>query len=171
MGGPVASPQMTLTGMRLAFDQAVEQALAPGFTFPVATLPVIAVLKMAAYIDRPSNRISDLHDWAHVLHHYPDPDDEFSSLLFTDRVIELELNHVEAAAFLLGRDIASIVSDAERVLIDAFIRKLRDDEDADHAQLHLLRGAPAGWHRSVDELLERLDAFELGLADLAGEPE
>jgi hypothetical protein len=47
---------MDLAGLRLAFDHALSVEIEPGFTVRVAPREVVAVLKMAAYMDRPHDR-------------------------------------------------------------------------------------------------------------------
>jgi predicted nucleotidyltransferase len=73
---PGTGARMNLTGMRLALERGVTFEVEAGLWIPVAPVPVIAVLKMVSYLDRPAERERDLHDIAHILENYVSPDDE-----------------------------------------------------------------------------------------------
>ncbi len=66
---------MNLTGFDLALTHNIPMPLNQDISLAVAAVPVVIVLKMAAWLDRPSERDRDLQDIAHVLNEYLVPDD------------------------------------------------------------------------------------------------
>lgn len=73
---PATGVRMNLTGMRLALATANRIEIESGFSIRVAPVPVIAVLKMISYLDRPAERERDLHDLAHILDKHVAPGDD-----------------------------------------------------------------------------------------------
>ena len=61
---------MSLIGFEHALSNTVEIALARDLSIAVATLPVVALLKMVAYLDRPHERRRDLTDIGFLLEEY-----------------------------------------------------------------------------------------------------
>lgn len=113
---------MNLTGFDLALQHHVEVALPDATTISVATVPVIILLKMAAFLDRPWERERDLQDLATVFAHYLDPGD--------DRHWEPPLSDVEFrehGAMALGADVAAIAGPRHRELAREFLRAVGRD--------------------------------------------
>jgi predicted nucleotidyltransferase len=67
---PRTKDVMNLGGMRLAL-MTPPREIAPGLLIAIASVPVIALLKMAAYLERPGDREKDLQDLCHILNEYP----------------------------------------------------------------------------------------------------
>jgi len=90
----------------------------------------VVVLKMAAYLDRPTERDRDLEDLAWLFERYlGDVDDRrFEEPLVT---VDYECQ----GAFALGSDVATIVGPVHRELVERFLERVGDDEGFDHAQL------------------------------------
>lgn len=113
---------MNLTGFDLALQHNVEMPLPAHGSVAVATVPVIVVLKMAAFLDRPWERERDLQDLAAVFREYLAPTD--------DRRWEPPLDEIdfsEQSAAALGADIASIAAAAHRELVGRFLATIGPD--------------------------------------------
>jgi predicted nucleotidyltransferase len=115
---------MNLTGFDLAFDHVRKLEVEPGCFVDVATIPVVVILKMAAWLDRPSDRERDLEDVAHVLDEYLSSDD---LRRWSDEMIDADVQYEEQSAFALGRDIAAIAREDHGALIETFLRVVGDE--------------------------------------------
>jgi predicted nucleotidyltransferase len=157
---PESGARMNLAGMRLAFERAVSFEVDTGLPIPIAPVPVITVLKMISYLDRP-DRERDLHDVAYILDNYVPPDDERR---FAPEVLDAGVDYERASAYLLGSDLRGVLDAAERERVDAFVARVRDERHPSAVQARMARLGPASWNDDPDEVLARIDAFVLGLA-------
>lgn len=98
---PNTKDVMNLGGIRLALESPVSQ-IAPGLFIAIACVPVIAILKMTAYLDRPAARTKDLQDLAYILSEYPANEDD---RLYADEIFSNRFDDRQARAFVLGREI------------------------------------------------------------------
>ncbi len=153
---PRTGHRMSLTGLRLAFGKRLPVPVAPDLTVMVAPIPVLTVLKIVAYHDRPAERERDLPDLAYILMDY-DPEDRFS-----DEVFELGLSYEEAGPFLLARQISGMVNDIERVEVERFVKEASDEDDPSGVQAKLLAQGPPSWRRDPEELSRSIRAFGRG---------
>lgn len=113
---------MNLLGFDLALRHNVEIALPVQGSVSVATVPVIVVLKMSAFLDRPWDRERDLQDLAAVFREYLGPAD--------DRRFEPPLDGTEFSdqpAHALGIDIANIAEEPHRALVGRFLAAVGPD--------------------------------------------
>lgn len=117
---PRTGHEMSLVGIRHALS-APPVPLVGGFELSVPGVAVIALLKMAAYLDRPSERERDLKDLAHILDEYPSMDDE--RLYGDEGILALGLMGHEAQPFLLGRELAALVDEVERAAVEGFLTR------------------------------------------------
>ena len=148
--------RMNLTGFRHVFTTALPLEVEAGLEIQVAPLPVIALLKMVAWLDRPAERERDLEDLAHLLDEFVEPHDEaFYGPEITEQQIQYEL----VSAYLLGRELGHLVDDEERALVERFAEKLLTDE-ATRALMSRL--GPRSWKGNAEELVPRLQAFLRG---------
>jgi predicted nucleotidyltransferase len=91
-----------------------------------ASLPVVTLLKIVAYMDAPHRRAKDLQDIRLLLRWYLHNSDE----LFSDAVFDAELPDFGLAnAFLLGRDIGRLVSSQDTPVVERFIDRVLMDHD------------------------------------------
>ncbi len=114
---------MNLMGFDLALQHTVEIALPRGDAVSVATVPVITVLKMAAFLDRPWERERDLQDLAAVFLHYLEPTDDRRWEPPLDEGIEFS----DQSAMALGIDIARIAGPLHHALVTRFLAALAPD--------------------------------------------
>lgn len=147
---------MSLAGMDLAFDHAESHNVSSDRSALVAPPPVVCLLKMISYCERPVERERDLADIAHLLADYvgEDSDRRFDEALGQ----EFEL----APAYLLGIDVGRVaMSESHNELIRKFLRRVEDPDSVEHAVMR--RNGPNHW-RAEDALSRLLEAFRSGLA-------
>lgn len=148
---------MNLAGFDLALRHVTQVQLDPDLLLDVATVPVITVLKMAAWLDRPHERDRDLGDLARTLDEYLETDD---SRRWEDDLVQVGVEFDDQAAFALGQDIGRIAEAVHRRLVEGFLEAVEDDDSRWHAQLaRFFRGTSDPSAR----LHARLKAFRLGL--------
>ncbi len=148
---------MSLEGMDLAFAHSVEHATGDGQRVRVAPPAVVAVLKMASYLDRPAERERDLADIAHLFDLYIDEDSDRR----WDEAAGVEFDLVPA--FLLGRDIGRLLGPARRALVDRFIARVGNPDSSEHSRMERRGRDP--WRNQVEPLRRRLDSFRQGFED------
>lgn len=154
--------RMSLVGFDLALRHTTRVTLSVGdVDVELATLAVLVVLKMVAWLDRPHERTKDLGDLALIFDQALDGDD--------DRrwdpehpVFQSGLEHEDQGAFFAGLEVARIVEREHRALIDTFLSRVGDPDG--EAFSAMLRAARYGGDAPEDRLVRRLDAFGLGLA-------
>ena len=155
---PEGGVSMSLVGFRLAFTDAVPVAISPRMRVRVASLRSLVVLKMAAYLDRPWERESDLGDMAHMLSRFlPDESPE----RWSDEVVGLGLDYEDVGPYLLGEQIGASADRAERRLVRRFLDALLDPEDRLATLARMTITAPPGW-REPERLGHRWLAFRRG---------
>jgi len=154
--------EMNLTGFRLAFEQSVKLDVAPGISIDVAPVPVLALLKMVAYLERPLQRERDLRDIALILDEWPPEDDDER---YADQVLRLGLTYEQIGPYLLGERLARMTGAVEQDLVRRFLTKANDEDDPHQMQQHMIAVGPPHWGRQPIELLMRLDALARGLGD------
>ena len=146
---PETGARMSLEGFRLLSAHAVRVV---EFDVEAAAAPLIALLKMVAWLDRPQERKKDLEDLGFLLDHYLDPLDE---RMFTGEAADLGFFDERANTYLLGLDMGRMVGGPGAV--DRFLRRVREDTGAQVAMAQR-------WVSVDDEeaLLERLALLEQG---------
>jgi predicted nucleotidyltransferase len=143
---------MNLEGFDLAFSEAVPHETTDDYAVLVAPPPVVAVLKMAAYLDRPADRGRDLTDLGHLLDSYIDDE---SARWFTEGADAGEYELVPA--YVLGLDVARVAKAAHAALVERFLEAVGDPDAPVHAEME--RRGPARWRTEKRALERRLDAF------------
>lgn len=94
--------RMSLLGLRHAFAERVTVEI-DGALVPVAPPPVVALLKMVAWLDAPGERERDLADLAHLLDAWLSADDERR---FDAIALDPTLTWEASTAFTLGHAMA-----------------------------------------------------------------
>ncbi len=155
---PDGSAHLNLVGFRLAFADAVSVELAPGSVVRVASLRSLVLLKIPAYIDRPWERDTDLDDIAHILSEYVGATADGR---WSDEVVNLGLDFDDVSPFMLGKELAPLVDQAERGLVQDFLAATEDPSDRLFTLQRMARRAPAAW-KDPERLHLRLLAFRRG---------
>lgn len=108
---------MSLVGFDHVFVQALSFTFAEGIQYRVVPPPVIALLKIIAFMDDPHRRKKDLLDIGELFRHY----EAASDRMFSDEVFAAALDDIEYAnAFLLGIDVGIIAIHEEVEILNAF---------------------------------------------------
>lgn len=155
--------RMSLVGVRLALEENLAVAVSNELTVQVAPVPVVALLKVAAFLDRPNERQRDLEDLTHILDKYPNSRDERR---FSDEVFELGLSYEEAGPFVLGHQLGSLANEEETELLHRFISQVHRNVEL---QARMARLGPARWQGRPDEIVTRIAAFEKGIGSARGD--
>lgn len=149
---------MSLVGMDLAFKYAARHA---GEVL-VAPPPVVAILKMVAFADRPTERERDLVDIAHLLDAYVNEEDERRWDETPDGT-EFDL----APAYLFGVDLARVLSEEDhRRVVSRFLGQIETTDSPEH--LLMLGNGPIRWRTERNALARRLQLFRAGLQHALG---
>lgn len=144
---------MNLAGFDLLFDKAEEHKLPGGVgSVMVASLPVIVVLKMAAWLDRPHERKKDLHDLGTILSAALGDVDERR----WDGSIAGDFD--EQGPRFIGQEVARIIAPLHRRLIEQFLEKVLVEDSPWLAELR--RGMTSSIMLTPQRALE---AFQSGL--------
>lgn len=157
---PETGAEMSLVGFRLAFEHSEPRAVAPEVTVQVAPVPVVTVLKMAAYLERPSERQRDLEDLSYIFEEFLQPEAEDR---YSEDILELGLTYELTSSYVLGKKVGAIIEQAEKDLVLAFLAKVEDERDPLSTQARMASLGPAGWRRDPGQLLQRISAFRLGI--------
>jgi predicted nucleotidyltransferase len=155
---PDGSAHMSLVGFRLAFCDAVSVELTSGSSVRVASLRSLVVLKIAAYLDQPRERDNDLADIAHILSEYVGP---AADQRWSEEIIDLDMDFEDVSPFVLGKELAALVDEAERSLVQRFLAAIEDPADRLATLDRMARRAPNAW-KSPERLRLRLIAFRRG---------
>ena len=119
---------MSMIGFRLAFAWNIPIMVGNARPVRVASIPVLALLKMTAYLDRPLERERDLRDLSRIWHEYEVDGDG----RFVDSILDAGVAFDEAGAFLLGRELSFRINQDERTVVELFLKKLEDENDREN---------------------------------------
>jgi predicted nucleotidyltransferase len=120
---PKSEMTMSLAGFDHVFADSVERELTPGLRIKVVPLPVLALLKILAFMDNPHARQKDIEDFFELLQRYEqDGDRRFSGAVF-----DAGVNFEQAGAFLLGMDVAPLCTPDEALAVGNFISQGGDE--------------------------------------------
>jgi len=148
--------RMNVTGLAHAFARSATKQLAADLSVEVAELPVIALLKMTAYQDRPGERERDLADLALILEEYVGPVDDRR---WSDEMADVEPDLV--SPFALGTDLGIFLLPDERALVGRFLEVVEANRYG--ALVRMADRGPPGWRKDEDVVVARLAAFRRGL--------
>lgn len=129
---PDSQMRMSVVGFDHVFSKAEELEVRPGLRMKVIPVPVLTLLKIVSYLDRPAERERDIRDIGELLKRYEAEADERR---FSDEIIERQVAYDSAGAFLLGMDLGSICSATEQTVVEAFVNQLGDETSRAYAFL------------------------------------
>lgn len=150
---PTSGFEISLIGFEHVFTDAPRLTFADGRHYRVASLPVLALLKIIAFMDDPYRRRKDLLDLQTLFRVYEKDGDR----IFDDAILAADFEDVEyASAYLLGQDLGSFVTGEEMEILREFLRRELMPDDV-----------LAGLHREDDwaavRVQQQLRAFREGL--------
>ncbi len=157
---PDSEFEMSLVGFEHVFTRAVPFSFAEGVQYRVAPLPVIALLKIIAFMDDQHGRGKDLLDLAELFRRYEGASDR----IFSDEVFAAELKEIDyAGAFLLGMDVGAIATAEEAGVLAAFLQaqSVSDEELLELDREDMLQ-------REALRFQEQLRAFRKGIEQSRG---
>ena len=108
--------RMSLSGFDLAFAHAERVTLEPGLEVLFPPPPVIALLKISAWADRPE-RQKDLQDLDELMQSYLETNEDRR----WGELAELEPSYDAQPPFALGLDLGRLVGAADRRLVERFL--------------------------------------------------
>ncbi len=152
---------LDLTGFDLVFARAERRLLANGTALRIASLPVIAILKIVSWLDRPQERKKDLGDLVRIINDALAVDDarRWESPL-------IDLPHDEQGPYLMGTEVRKIAATRHRVRIARFRERINPAHgDAFSLLMRVANGAYN--ERAADHLARVVDAFFRGFEDEA----
>lgn len=158
---PTSGNEMSLVGMDLALQHTFRVPLGDKLALDVASVPALAVLKMAAWLDSGSARTRDLSDLGYLMADYLAAD----AMRRWDDAQLTSAEFDEQSALALGLDVGSIAEKPHAKLVRRFVDSVRDTEGA---AFHHLSGANIlddGQRRELGQ--RRLIAFERGTGEAA----
>lgn len=159
---PKSGHEMNLAGMDLAFAHA--SAVPVGSTsLLVASLASVLVLKMAAWLDRSTERERDLADIGFVLEEAVGADDERR---FDNPIIDLDLPFELVSSYLTGVAVGRIAGKLHMELVTQFLSMVGDEAHWAHGRMRA--HSPPAWRHDEAALGARLDAFRRGVARAQG---
>lgn len=153
---PKSEMTMSLAGFDHVFADSIERDLAPGLRIKVVPSPVLALLKILAFMDNPHARQKDIEDFVELLKRYEQEGDR----RFSDAVFDAGVNFEEAGAFLLGVDLARLCTPKETGLVQSFVSEANDDE---HSALVAVRRLRPGTDDSDAGFEQLIAAFARGV--------
>lgn len=120
---PRSGMVMELVGFDHVFSRSVPREAAPGIVLRVIPVPVLALLKIAAFVESPYTRAKDVQDIYAILDRYELDGDRRFSLEVYDAGVDYE----HAGAWLLGQDLAALSTPGEARLVAKFVNKVGDE--------------------------------------------
>ncbi len=152
---------MSLLGFRHAFSRTIPTEVASGFRVDITTVPVITLLKVIAYQERPHERERDLGDIAFVMTDLvPDHD----ARRYSSEVLGAGIHFEDVSPYLLGRDLRGFVDTAERQAVQSFLALAKGEKDGGRTHFLMLRDAPTpAWREHEEDFHSALTALERGL--------
>jgi predicted nucleotidyltransferase len=157
---PESELEMSLVGFEHVFTRSLPFSFAEGIHYRVAPPPVIALLKIIAFMDDQNGRKKDLLDLTELFRRYETASDR----IFSDDVFAAELEEIDYAnAFLLGMDVGAIAADEEVGILGAF---LQAQGISDEERLGLDREDMQ--QREASRFQEYLRAFRKGIEHSRG---
>lgn len=137
---PESQMRMSVVGFDHVFEEAEWRELAPAFRMKVVPLPVLTLLKIISYLDRPEERERDIRDVGELLKRYERDNDDRR---FSDEIIDRQIEYGSVGAFLLGMDLGAMCSETERVVVAGFVAEVNDETSRAYI---FLKRARLGFH-------------------------
>lgn len=157
---------MSIMGFQEAYDYGITVRLSddPVLDVKVPTIPGMVMMKLISWNDRYPARPKDAEDLLFLMDHYAEAGNE-------DRLYEDELELMQAEGFdqtlagirLLGRDLASVTTEATAEVIRSILAAETDEQ----GRLRLVQDIAQGirLHDRADELIGKLMKLQQGFTE------
>lgn len=149
---------LSVVGFDLAFSEANAIRVTPATEVMVPPLPVLVLLKMIAWTDRPYDRAKDLGDIAHIWDNALSEDDRWAE---PSPWLDAGLDHDNQGAFFVGWKLGQLAGPGHVHWAKRFLDHVRDEESPAFAQF--VRASRYAGNNPEAKLRGRLSAFEFGL--------
>jgi len=149
---------LSLVGFDLAFSEGNVTRVTPATEVMVPPLPVLVLLKMIAWMDRPHDRVKDLADIVHVWDNSLSDDDRWAE---PSPWLDAEIEYDDQGAFYVGWKLGQVAGPGHVHWAKRFLDHVRDEDSAAFAQF--VRASRYLGDDPASTLRGRLSAFELGL--------
>jgi len=161
---------MSTVGFEEAYEaaQLVRVRTNPPLDILVASLAGLAILKIVAWADTPSERNNDARDLVHIMENYLDAGNYDRLLEEHDDLVKVaDFDYVKTGCRLLGRDIARIVSPETKAKVQETLRRETTGVSESRLIQQIVHGsAMAGEEgRRFDEILARLSELSIGIGE------
>ncbi len=160
---PQSGMVMNLVGFEHVFAQAMILQVSPGTSLRVIPVPVLALLKIASFLDSPYDRQKDAQDILSILERYEIGGDR----RFSTEIYDAGVSYDCAGAFLLGQDLAMLCQGADAELVMKFISALLNDTTGEATAFARATGRP-GLDESGDRRRAIIETFAAGFSQAAG---
>ena len=144
---------MSMVGFDLALRHSIAVPLGDsGQKIDLASLPVLVLLKMVAWLDSPARRTRDLGDIAAALERSLAADD----LRRWDEggpLAGLELDFEDQGAYLVGHELRGIAGPVHRERVESFVSRVADPDGVPFAQM------VRAWEARREDAEARLEAL------------
>lgn len=157
---------MSTLGVEEAFNYARQEEVALELSVRVVPIPVLILLKIVAYMDRPQERARDLSDLVRCFEDYEKGDEdsrrfEIGEVTVDDRPVEFE----EAGAYLLGNEVGRLARPKSLVPVRALLDKIPDEYAGPIYQILKEEGRIVNSEGRRRELLRLFRVFAAGLTE------
>jgi predicted nucleotidyltransferase len=157
---------MSTLGVEEAFNYARQEEVASELSVRVVPIPVLVLLKIVAYMDRPEERARDLSDLVRCFEDYEEGNwesrrFEIGEVIVDDRPVEFE----EAGAYLLGNEAGGLARPKSLVPVRALLDNIPDEYAGPIFQILKEEGRIVNSERRRRELLRLFRVFAAGLTE------
>lgn len=149
---------LSVVGFDLAFSEGNLIRVTETTEVRVPPLPVLVLLKMISWMDRPHERAKDLGDIVHIWDNALSDDDRWAE---PSPWLATALDYDNQSAFFVGWKLGQVAGAGHIHWAKRFLDRVRDDESSAFAQF--VRAARFTGDNPESKLRGRLSAFELGL--------
>jgi predicted nucleotidyltransferase len=151
--------ELSVVGFDLAFSEGNAIRVTPATEVLVPPLPVLVLLKMIAWMDRPFDRAKDLGDIAHIWDHALSDDERWAEP--NPWLDGSNLEYDDQGAFFVGLKLGQVAGPGHIHWAKRFLDQVRNEDSLAFAQF--VRASHYAGDNAEAKLRGRLSAFELGL--------
>lgn len=157
---------MSTFGMEEAFEYAEHATVASDLSVRVVPIPVLVLLKIISYTDRPEERARDLSDVVRYFEHYEEGDGESRRFEVGEVTVEARpVEFEEAGAYLLGIEVAELAKPKSLIPVRKFVTEFSDEYARPILQVMREEGRILNNERRRIEIFRLFKVFAAGLTE------